>query len=405
MSSRLLGCSILVAAAIAGAHAQDLFDRVDEALTLSILQDRARLRLSGTLDVEFYHVAQPPFALIDTESRDLFNSRLSLFLDMQLGPKVYAFAQMRADRGFDAAEHGAEVRLDEYAVRVTPWEEGRFNIQIGKFSAVVGNWIPRHLSWDNPFVTAPLPYEHMTRVSDTDVPADTKEFSHPHGSDAAYGYNPLIWGPDYTSGMSVSGRIGVFEYAAELKNAALSSRPESWDATQIGFDHPTFSSRLGWHPSATWNFGISASRGPYLRPEAGSLLPRGRGIGDYEQLLLGQDIAFAWRHLQIWAEFFETRFEVPRVGNADTFACYVEAKYKFSPELFAAVRWNQQLFANVPDGLGGVVPWDHEVWRADAAVGYRFTAHTQLKVQYSLQKEDGLDGENHAVAVQFTVRF
>jgi hypothetical protein len=27
----------------------------------------------------------------------------------------------------------------------------------------------------------------------------------------------------------------------------------------------------------------------------------------------------AWRHLQIWAEIFEARFEVPAVGNADTF--------------------------------------------------------------------------------------
>ena len=46
-------------------------------------------------------------------------------------------------------------------------------------------------------------------------------------------------------------------------------------------------------------------------------------------------------------------FQVPRVGDADTFAYYLEGKYKFTPQLFGALRWNQQLFATVPDGLGG----------------------------------------------------
>ena len=81
--------------------------------------------------------------------------------------------------------------------------------------------------------------------------------------------------------------------------------------------------------------------------EAEPTLPPGRDIGDYREFVLGQDVSFAWRHLQLWAEFYEARFEVPRVGNADTFAYYyIEAKYKFTPQLFGAIRWNQQLFGN-----------------------------------------------------------
>jgi predicted porin len=107
----------------------------------------------------------------------------------------------------------------------------------------------------------------------------------------------------------------------------------------------------------------------------------------------------------VWAEFYQSRFEVPRVGDADTFAYYVEAKYKFTPELFGALRWNQQFFADVPDGLGGDKKWSRDVWRADAAVGYRFTPHTQLKLQYSLEHETGPRGTAHAFGAQFTVRF
>ena len=403
MKTRFLLCLLVALPAVS--HGEDLLDRVDEALTFSALDDRVRMRLSGTLDLEYYHITRLPFGLVNSTAHDLFNPRLTVFLDAQFGPHVYAFAQARADRGYDPGGRDAEVRLDEYALRVTPWEDGRFSLQVGKFSPVIGNWMQRHLSWDNPFITAPLPYGHVTNLSDIEVPASTSDFIVQFPASEAYEYNPLVWSAAYSSGVRVSGRIGKFDYAAEMKNAAPSSRPDSWDATAIGFGHPTFSARLGWRPSATWNLGVSASRGPYLRPETEPMLPCGRGIGDYEQFLLAQDISFAWGHLQLWAEIFETRFEVPNVGDADTIAYYIEAKYKFRPELFAAVRWNQELFANVPDGFGGKVPWDRDVWRADAAVGYRFTPHTQFKLQYSFENETGNRGQSHAFGAQFTLRF
>ena len=87
----------------------------------------------------------------------------------------------------------------------------------------------------------------------------------------------------------------------------------------------------------------------------------------------------------MWVEFYEARFQVPRVGNADTFAYYVEAKYKFTPQLFAAIRWNQQLFGDVSDTSTGSVRWSPDLARIDIAVGYRFTSHTQLKLQYDYQ--------------------
>ena len=110
--------------------------------------------------------------------------------------------------------------------------------------------------------------------------------------------------------------------------------------------------------------------------------------------------------MQVWAEFYEARFDVPRVGNADTFAYYVEAKYGFTPQFFGSLRWNQQLFGSVADGSGGYVQWDNDVWRCDAAVGYRLTAHTQIKLQYSLQHQNSADGAlGHLVAGQFSLRF
>jgi hypothetical protein len=384
----------------------DFLDRLDSSLTVAGFQDQFRARLSGTIDFEFYHFQQPAPGLIVSEIDNLFNPRMTLFLDAQFGPHIYFFAQSRLDRGFDPSDRGAQVRLDEYALRFTPWDDGRFNLQTGTFATVVGNWVPRHLSWENPFINAPLVYENVTPIQDKSAPSSPVAFIYGLYTYEKYAFNPVIWGPSYASGISVSGRIGRFDYAAEMKNASLSSRPESWHVTAIGFDQPTFSGRLGFRPNEAWNFGLSASEGAYFRPEAEATLPRGSGIDDFREFVLGQDVSFAWHHLQLWAEFYEARFEVPRVGNADTFAYYIEAKYKFTPQFFGALRWNQQLFSSVNNGNGGRVRWSADLARIDIAATYRFTSHTQLKLQYSFQQETSDPGyDNHLLAAQLTVRF
>ena len=384
----------------------DALDRLDSTLTISGFENNFRARFSGTFDLEFYNFQQPAPGLIDSEIDNLFNPRLTLFLDAQAGSQVYFFAQARLDRGFDPSDHGAEVRLDEYALRITPWEDGRFTLQVGQFATVVGNWVPRHLPWDNPFINAPLVYENVTAIEDKYAPYSPLYFIYAPYFRGKYTFNPVIWGPDYGTGISVSGRLGGFDYAVEMKNTSLSSRPESWYITETGFENPTFSSRIGFRPNEAWNFGFSGSEGPYFRNEAESSLPPGRDIGDYREFVLGQDISFAWHHLQLWAEFYEARFQVPNVGDADTFAYYVEAKYKFTPQFFGAVRWNQQLFNTINNGYGREEHWSPDLSRIDVAATYRLSTHAQVKLQYSYQHETTAPGQdNHLLATQFTLRF
>jgi hypothetical protein len=412
------GVIVLCFAALATAAfgADDFLDQVDDALTISAFQDSLRARLSGTFDLEGYFLQQPPPGLLFTDQDFLLNPRLALFLDAQLGPHIYAFAQSRADRGFDPSEDNIQVRLDEYAVRFTPGDDARLNLQIGKFATVVGNWVPRHGSWGNPFVTAPLPYENLVGIWSTmaaDSAATILKWAHIQprvSAEAEYEDKPqrmpVIWGPNYTSGAALEGTTGQIDYAAELKNTSLSSNPESWSATSTNWRYPTVSGRLGDRPNEMWNLGVSASAGSYLSPTAKPTLPAGHSLDDYREIVLGQDAGFAWHYWQIWAECYETRFAIPLVGNADTVAYYFEAKYKFTPQFFGALRWNQQFFSTIPNGTGGSVRWGRDIWRVDVAPGYRFTPHTELKIQYSIQHESLTSRWlSHTVAVQFTVRF
>src|ERR1051325_1207628 len=210
----------------------DFLDRLGETLTINAFEGQFRTQLRGTLDFEIYHLDGPGPSLIYTDDSILLNPRLTLFVDSQIGPAVYVFGQARVDRGFDPSESGAELRADEYAVRFTPWQDGRFNVELGKFATVVGNWVGRHHSWENPFVTAPLPYDYLLGLWDSVAPrggAILLDWAHintypgepPTNENVDRKFRiPLIWGPSYASGIALSGRVGKFDYAVEVKNAS-----------------------------------------------------------------------------------------------------------------------------------------------------------------------------------------
>jgi len=398
------------------ARGQDILDRAEQALSISAFDDSVRGRVSGTLDLEGYSFQQPPPALIDAAGHALFVPRLAVFLDAQIGSRVYVFAQARVDRGFDPDDDHGEARLDEYAVRFTPLHDARLNLQLGKFATIVGNWTARHASWTNPFINAPLPYEHLTGVWDAEAVRFSNQlllWSHVRAGLAPgiaarekYLRLPIIWGPSYAPGVAVSGALGRFRYAAEVKSAALASRPDTWTPANTHWNYPTVSARAGFRPNAAWDVGVSASVGSYLRPFADRTIVAQHGRGDYREIVVGQDVSFAWHHLQVWTEIYATRFEIPVVGNADVLAYYAEAKYKFTPQLSAALRWNEELFGTVRD-RGGRTRWERNLWRIDAAPAWRFSPHVQLKLQYSLQHGDVPDTRerDQSFAAQLTVRF
>ena len=406
-------CALALAPAVL--RADNLIDRVDEAMTGSAFHDQLRARISGTIDLEGYQFSQPAPSLIYSDGHALFNPRLTLFLDVQAGSHVYLFAQSRVDRGFDPVPDKPEIRLDEYALRFTASEDALLNLQIGKFASIIGTWNLRHGSWDNPFISPPLVYENVTGVWDS-VAADSTRtllrWAHVKPNEQSTvesdkdRRNPVVWGPSYTSGAAVFGSYQLIEYAVEIKNASLSSRPDNWDPSTSAWDHPTFNAHLGYNPSEKWKFGVSASSGTYLVPRAKATIPQAYGFNDYRQRVLAQDITYAWHHLQVWAECYECRFENPRVGNIDTLAYYIEAKYKFTPQLFGAIRWNQQVYGTVTEATGENTAWSHNLCRLDLAPTYRFTPNTQAKLQYSVQHaQSNAPYFVNTFSGQLTVRF
>jgi hypothetical protein len=385
---------------------QEWLDTLDDTLSIKSRNGLFRADLTGLVDLEGYYVDQRPRGLLfDDES--FFNYRTTFFLDTRLGPHLYSFVQARLDRGFDPGESDFEARLDEYLLRWIPWNDSRLNLQFGKFATVVGSWVQRHDSWQNPLITAPMPYDTMTVITDDNPAATPADFLARRGMpDQKSEWRPVIWGPVYATGWGEVGTLGKFDYAFDLKNAALSSSPYAWKLNDSLWQYPTVSGRLGFRPSPAWNHGASFSVGPYLSPEAGADLPPGQSIRDYHQITVGYDVSYAWHRWQLWSEVFLSRFQVPNVGNADVLTYYLETKYKITSGLFAAARWNQQFFGNINNGAGGQEGWGNDIYRVDLALGYRFTRHLQGKIQYSFgHRNASLQQGEQLVAAQVTLRF
>lgn len=406
-TAQLLCCAAAIAFSTE-TRGQALLDMVDDALSYETSNGFFRADLSGQFDAEYYHVDQNPPGLLFPNDDHFFNPRMSLFLDTQIGEHFYSLVQARFDRGFDPGlRPEGDSRLDEYFLRYRPFKDGKLNLQVGKMATVFGGWVPRHLTWDNPFINAPLPYENVTIMTDRVAPGAPGGFLGRQAvPDNKAGWLPMIWGPAYTSGVSAFGSYEKFDYAFEFKNASISSRPPAWDPFRINWEHPTYGGRIGYRPSAMWNIGSSVSYGTYLLPNAQASLPAGTDPGDFNQLTVGTDIRFAWHKWQVWAEVMSARFEVPNVGDADTLSYYIETKYKVMPKLYLAARWNQQFFDDVPNGAGGTSDWDQGVWRIEGAVGYRWTRHIQTKLQYGYSHQEGpfQQGEQ-LLAAQLTLRF
>lgn len=51
--------ALLLASGAMELRAQDFLDRLDEHLTIAAFNDTVRARLSGTIDLEYYHFQQP----------------------------------------------------------------------------------------------------------------------------------------------------------------------------------------------------------------------------------------------------------------------------------------------------------------------------------------------------------
>ena len=382
--------------AVAGDPLDDVADAVREATVFQTPDGNLSFDLDLYLTMDNFVMSQPPPGIIDAGGNYLANPRLSMLGQVDLYDWITMFALGRADRGFDPTDESAQARADEYYIQLDPFD-GPFRFTAGKFGTSYGQWARRYFEWDNPMTTAPLAYEWITTVGDgvnapTVAPPVAGFLARKNRDADRSKWVPAIWGPSYTTGFRFDGSAAIFDYAFEIKNNALSSRPSEWDLWDHGLygQGLTYQGRFGVRPVTDWNIGVSGSSGAYLAPDSKGV-PAGTRWYDYSQDAVGFDLSWAHGPVEVWSEVNWTSFEIPGpVGTVALVSYFVESKWKFAPGWWLAGRWNQQLYDDIVDPTTGQeTSWDNDVWRVEACVGWHVSRSLTVKAAYSYADQAG----------------
>ncbi len=187
-------------------------------------------------------------------------------------------------------------------VRLRPWVERAFDVQVGRIPAVFGAFSRRRYDLDNPLIGYPLAYQYPTIVRTDAAPGGIDELAAIGGRGAKVRYplgvtaphaglpvlNPLRW----DTGVQV--RIGEqpLQLAVALTQGTV-SRP------QVRDDNPgkQLAGRFGFRPVPAFDVGASFARGEYMTSELQELL-RSLGYSPAgQQTAWGFDFDFSRNHL------------------------------------------------------------------------------------------------------------
>lgn len=384
------------------ALAQDAIDQFTESLkeatSFSTPDGEISLDFDFFVTLDNWVVSQPPPPIMDTGQNYLISPRFSMLGAFNVSDWMTIFALGNVDRGFDPSDASAQIRPDEYFLRLNPFD-GIAKFTVGKASTVYGQWVNRHFSWENPMVNAPLLYEWISSVNATNGRVANKNAIANRSTWVA-----TVWGPSYTTGLQFNGTIETFDYAFEIKNDALGSGTNQWDLWDHGIygDALTYTGRLGWRPCTDWNLGVSASTGGYVVP--GSFA----NWEDYKQTVVGTDVSWAHGPFEVWGEAAWSQWDVragpfSQAGEVSLVTYFIESKWKFAPAWWLAGRWNQQLPGDKPNST---VQWDDNVWRIDGCVGWHVNRSITLKAQYSYTDESGpIKAGEHVFDLQLVIGF
>lgn len=342
------------------------------------------------LDAEAYAPMDSVAGLIKEQS-PFAGGRASLFLDVFAGSRTYGMVELRVDRGEAPSDRGIDARIEQAFVRFTP-AAFDLNVQAGRFVSPFGNYPQRHHSTADPFIRPPLSYDYRTTVSATKIPGgndgfiewkNEPELFRPAGA-------PPVWAAPYQIGVMAFGTMRKLSARVAVMNSSPSSEPDEWDYDSDQFRRLSLVAHGAYQFSPELRAGLSYNRAPYLAESAALLLPANRSIADYTQQLIGAEITATRGFVEIRGELLHDTWQTPRVmEDPIEVSYYLEGKFKLSPGMFAAIRFNEMRFNEIPRSNGISEPWDYTIRRWQLAGGYRVTEHFEARGELMVNDTEG----------------
>jgi hypothetical protein len=348
--------------------------------------------VSGTLSPEddgYFN-----FVAYDDYGEDaLRRFRLALTAELRLGQHAAVLAEIQSDN-LNAP------RVYALFLRLRPWVERSFDIQVGVVPPVFGRFPRHHYAGENPLPGLPLVYQYTTTLREDAVPASAEELLSKRGQGWRVRYSvgspspgpgvPLASAEVWDTG--VQARIGrrPLSLAVSLTEGTLSYplvlKGDDNDGKQLA-------ARLAWTPGPQLTLGASVSRGEFLSREVTESLPPDAGAS-FHQTAVGIDVEYARGYWILRAEGLWSRWRLPPLDETrietpqDVLGAYVEARYKLRPGLFAAGRVGRLSFDTLASAYGAE-SWDADVTRLEVGVGYAPHRQVLLKLSGQYNWRDG----------------
>jgi hypothetical protein len=130
--------------------------------------DGGRVTVSGDLSVGYGSADPGFFNYTDYEHSALRQLRIDVTAAVKAGPHFTVLGEVRTEN-FDT------VRPYALYLRIRPWTEREFDIQIGRVPPTFGAFARRTYANDNPLIGYPLAYQYPTTLRPDAVPASADD--------------------------------------------------------------------------------------------------------------------------------------------------------------------------------------------------------------------------------------
>ncbi len=296
-----------------------------------------------------------------------------LFLDAQVWDNTYFFTEL----DFITRENpSVNVSVEELYVDFENvsrlWNQDRLvNVRVGRFNIPFGEEYQTRYAIDNPLIAHSL-------------------------SD--------IWGVD--EGLEVYGGLGKFDYVLAVQNGGANLDDFNADKAVTG--------RLGYNPTKWLRLSASAMRTGNINVQQDGIAALWFGnaylssFGSPSTTLFHSELAEGDVQLRMGRGHIKAAGgylhyddnDTVANNNRDVYYYYVEGQYNVSKKLFAAARFSQIMAKNGFPLIGDGSFQDYgsalskNLWRLTLGTGYRFCPNLVLKIDYSFERGEDLDGES-----------
>lgn len=365
------------------------------------IKPSARVEIDG-----FFPQDAPAWHLEDTSP--FVAGRVSLFVDLFVGKRLYASTEFRLDRGQPARSGPLQGHVQQAFVRFTPAPSINFHVQGGKFVSPFGGYPARAHTVADPFIRPPLAYDHRTVMQPVEVPAAPDGvFTWKNRPPFRAAGLPIVWAVPYPIGLIVSGGKGPLSATGGMTTTAPSAEPSDWDTFDT--DAPAGPSAVGqvrYRVSPELQVALSYANGPYMRANVVDPIT-GSGVPRQDQEAFGIDATYSRGHVDVRGELLFNRWEVFRApGTPRDVSYYVEGQARIAAGLFVAARYNAIHFRDLVRSNGQPDRWDYDRRRWQLGAGYRLGRNSEIRGEYMINDTvDHDDPRDNLLSLQWWFAF